>query len=49
MAETIFTGKEVEKLFDIEVFAFVAAAPAKIPGFAENLFMCDRPADAGDR
>ena len=48
MAEAVFAGKQVEELPDDHMARLLAAARTKFARLAEDLFVCDGPANARD-
>lgn len=48
MAEAVFAGKQVKKLAHKHMPRLLAAACTEFAGLAEDLFVSDRPANAGD-
>lgn len=48
VAEAVFAGEEVKELSHQEVGAAFAAPLAEVARFAKDLFMGDRPCNAGD-
>ena len=48
MAETVFACKQVEELALQQMGSLLAASHTEFARLAENLFVRDRPADAGD-
>ncbi len=49
MAEAVFACKKVEELPDDHMARLLAAACTEFARLAEDLFMCDGPANARDR